>query len=90
VPAGLEIHAVLDNYATHKTDAVERWLRKHPCESGDELHDTFYLHHDPAKGYHIDYVFASEGMSGGVNVSVGTHVEWAKRSDHMPLICDFQ
>ena len=30
VPAGLEIHAVLDNYATHKTDAVERWLRKHP------------------------------------------------------------
>jgi transposase len=30
VPAGLEIHAVLDNYATHKTDAVESWLRKHP------------------------------------------------------------
>jgi transposase len=30
VPAGLEIHAVLDNYATHKTDAVEKWLRKHP------------------------------------------------------------
>lgn len=30
VPAGLQIHAVLDNYATHKTDAVESWLRKHP------------------------------------------------------------
>lgn len=30
VPEGLEIHAVLDNYATHKTDAVESWLRKHP------------------------------------------------------------
>lgn len=30
VPAGLAIHAVLDNYATHKTDAVESWLRKHP------------------------------------------------------------
>lgn len=30
VPAGLDIHAVLDNYATHKTDAVESWLRKHP------------------------------------------------------------
>jgi transposase len=30
VPMGLEIHAVLDNYATHKTDAVESWLRKHP------------------------------------------------------------
>jgi len=30
VPAKLEIHAVLDNYATHKTEAVESWLAKHP------------------------------------------------------------
>ncbi|MEQ1841439.1 MAG: IS630 family transposase [Verrucomicrobiales bacterium] len=30
VPSELEIHAVLDNYATHKTPAVERWLVKHP------------------------------------------------------------
>jgi len=30
VPASLEIHAVLDNYATHKTEAVELWLSKHP------------------------------------------------------------
>ena len=30
VPAALEIHAVLDNYATHKTEAVEEWLAKHP------------------------------------------------------------
>ena len=30
VPAGLQIHAILDNYATHKTDAVENWLRQHP------------------------------------------------------------
>lgn len=30
VPAELEIHAVLDNYATHKTAAVENWLAKHP------------------------------------------------------------
>jgi putative transposase len=29
-PAGLQIHAVLDNYATHKTDAVVRWLARHP------------------------------------------------------------
>jgi len=29
-PAGLHIHAVLDNYATHKTDAVVRWLARHP------------------------------------------------------------
>ena len=30
VPGELEIHAVLDNYATHKTEAVETWLAKHP------------------------------------------------------------
>ena len=30
VPAELAIHAILDNYATHKTEAVELWLRKHP------------------------------------------------------------
>lgn len=29
-PAGLQIYAVLDNYATHKTDAVVRWLARHP------------------------------------------------------------
>jgi transposase len=30
VPKGLDVHAILDNYATHKTEAVESWLRKHP------------------------------------------------------------
>lgn len=30
VPSELEIHAVLDNYGTHKTPAVERWLAQHP------------------------------------------------------------
>jgi transposase len=30
VPADLAIHAILDNYATHKTEAVENWLRQHP------------------------------------------------------------
>ena len=29
-PPELDIHAVLDNYATHKTDAVVRWLARHP------------------------------------------------------------
>lgn len=29
-PTGLDVHVVLDNYATHKTPAVKRWLKKHP------------------------------------------------------------
>jgi transposase len=27
---GLEIHLIMDNYATHKTAAVKRWLARHP------------------------------------------------------------
>jgi transposase/transposase-like protein len=30
VPRDLAVHVVLDNYATHKTPAVKRWLAKHP------------------------------------------------------------
>ena len=30
VAAGLSVHVILDNYATHKTPDVERWLRRHP------------------------------------------------------------
>jgi len=38
VPEGLEIHLVLDNYATHKTPAIKRWLLRHP---------RFHLHFTP-------------------------------------------
>ena len=30
VPAGLDVHLILDNYATHSTEAVLRWRKKHP------------------------------------------------------------
>jgi len=29
-PAGLDLHLVVDNYATHKHPAVQAWLAKHP------------------------------------------------------------
>jgi transposase len=38
VPRDLELHLVLDNYATCKTPAVHRWLLKHP---------RFHLHFTP-------------------------------------------
>ncbi|MFI1414961.1 IS630 family transposase [Streptomyces sp. NPDC020707] len=38
VPAGLQVHLVLDNYATHKTAAVKNWLLAHP---------RFHLHFTP-------------------------------------------
>lgn len=30
VPADLDVHVILDNYATHKHGKVERWLQRHP------------------------------------------------------------
>ena len=39
VPNGLDLHLVLDNYATHKTPAIKDWLLKHP---------RFHLHFTPA------------------------------------------
>jgi transposase len=30
VPAGVDVHVVLDNSRTHKTPAVQRWLLRHP------------------------------------------------------------
>jgi transposase len=30
VPRQLEIHAILDNYATHRTASVKAWLARHP------------------------------------------------------------
>jgi transposase len=30
VPAKLDVHLVMDNYGTHKTPSVKRWLARHP------------------------------------------------------------
>jgi transposase/AraC-like DNA-binding protein len=30
VPAQLDVHMILDNYATHKAPAIRRWLARHP------------------------------------------------------------
>lgn len=30
VPDDLDVHLVMDNYATHKTPAIRRWLARHP------------------------------------------------------------
>jgi transposase len=30
VPAELDVHIICDNYATHKTDTIQKWLAAHP------------------------------------------------------------
>jgi len=47
VPAGLEVHLILDNYATHKHPNVQAWLGKHP---------RFQLHFTPTSSSWLNLV----------------------------------
>jgi len=47
VPGGLEVHLILDNYATHKHPNVQAWLGKHP---------RFHLHFTPTSSSWLNLV----------------------------------
>lgn len=47
VPKGLEVHLILDNYATHKHPNVKTWLVKHP---------RFHLHFTPTSSSWLNLV----------------------------------
>jgi transposase len=47
VPADLDVHLILDNYGTHKTPLIHRWLAKRP---------RFHLHFTPTSASWINLV----------------------------------
>ena len=47
VPAKLDVHLILDNYSTHKTPSVRRWLARHP---------RFHVHFTPTYSSWINLV----------------------------------
>jgi transposase len=47
VPKDLDLHLVLDNYATHKTPEIHRWLLRHP---------RFHLHFTPTSSSWLNLV----------------------------------
>jgi transposase len=47
VPASLAVHLILDNYATHKTPLIHRWLAKRP---------RFHLHFTPTSASWLNLV----------------------------------
>jgi transposase len=47
VPAGLDVHVVLDNSSTHKTPAIQKWLLAHP---------RFVLHFTPTSSSWLNLV----------------------------------
>ena len=47
VPKGLDVHLIVDNYATHKTAIIRKWLAKRP---------RFHVHFTPTYGSWINLV----------------------------------
>jgi transposase len=47
VPTDLEVHLILDNYGTHKTPAIRRWLASHP---------RFHTHFTPTSASWLNMV----------------------------------
>ena len=47
MPEGLEVHIVMDNYATHKTPKIKAWLARRP---------HYYIHFTPTSASWINQV----------------------------------
>ena len=47
VPEHLDVHLVCDNYGTHKSPTIKRWLERHP---------RFHMHHTPTYSSWINQV----------------------------------
>ena len=53
---------------------------------GSELDHTFFMHRNPEKPYHIDYMFAPKRMmSADQEMVIGDKEHWLALSDHLPI-----
>jgi transposase len=64
VPAGFDVHVVLDNASTHKTPAIKRWLAGHP---------RFVLHFTPTSSSWLNLVERWFGELTTKKLQRGTH-----------------
>lgn len=64
VPADLDVHLVLDNYSTHKTPTIKRWLAAHP---------RFHLHFTPTGASWMNLVERWFGELTARKLRRGTH-----------------
>lgn len=64
VPATLDVHLILDNYGTHKTPAIHRWLARHP---------RFHLHFTPTGASWINLVERWFGVLTEKQIRRGSH-----------------
>jgi transposase len=75
VPEGLDVHLILDNYGTHKTPMIKRWLVRHP---------HFHLHFTPTHASWLNQVERWFGLLTQKQIKRGSHtsVVQLKRAIH--------
>jgi len=74
VPARLDVHLILDNYGTHKTPSIRRWLVRHP---------RFHLHFTPTSASWMNLVERWFGLLTERQIRRGIHrstASWKERS----------
>lgn len=64
VPSDLDVHIILDNYGTHKTALIHRWLAKRP---------RFHLHFTPTSSSWLNLVERWFGLLTEKQLRRGTH-----------------
>ncbi len=64
VPADLDVHLILDNYGTHKTAHIRRWLARHP---------RFHVHFTPTSASWLNLVERWFAMLTEKQIKRGTH-----------------
>ena len=69
IPEELAVHIILDNYGTHKTPAVKRWLAKRP---------RFQLHFTPTHGSWLNQVERWFGLLTQRQLKRGAHTSVAQ------------
>jgi transposase len=64
VPAELDVHLVCDNYATHKTPEIQKWLARHP---------RFHMHFTPTGSSWVNQVERWFGLLTDKLIRRGVH-----------------
>jgi len=64
IPADLDVHLICDNYGTHKTPAVKRWL---------DLHPRFHMHFTPTYSSWLNQVERWFGLLTDKKLRRGAH-----------------
>ncbi len=76
VPADLDVHLILDNYGTHKTDLIRRWLLRH---------SRFQVHYTPTYSSWINQVERWFALLTERQIRRGTHRSTRELEDAIRL-----